>query len=517
MSHLVPSTGWLFYFSSMQHRFLLPLIATLAVAASRPATAQCDGTEIILHTFTAMWNDDMQWELHSASGEVLASYEWAGDLTHTYDTLCVAEPCGYVVTSSIDGDGWGAGTVLEVLWDGGAQELEFSEGELGYHVVNALDEGCTWEFEGCTDPDAVNYTIGATADNGSCDYISVFPWDGDDREYLLHIPPDLGPGAPLVMCMHGLSGTMEGMRAGTLLHELADEFGFAVCWPQGSIWVWDASPLPYWNANLFLTPVDDIGFLTALAQTLQDQFELSPECTYACGASNGGMMSYTLISERPDVWKGMATVGGVMSQYEQQNGTVGPPRPVYHLHGDNDTAMPYYSYDDGFGPWTGGWGVMEMMEFWAAEHGHTQVDSVAWADNVPDDGLTETVFEWTGGPDPAGRVVHHRVEGGGHDWWGAYGEPSEVPTSGLIWTFFADLCENPMGVAESAARDEVPALLPYPNPVERGAQWSVGCTEPAVYDFNGRRIEVAPGTAPRQPGVYWVQCADGSGARVVVE
>lgn len=502
----------------MPHRLSLPLIAALALAAATPrhANAQCEGTEIILHTFTGFWNDDMHWELQSASGEVLASYEWLGDATHTYDTLCVLEPCAYVVTSSIEGDGWGAGSLLEVLWEGGAQEMEFSEGELGYHAVDALDEGCTWEFEGCTDPDAVNFAIGATIDDGGCDYIHPFAWDGEEREYLLHIPPNLAPGAPLVMCMHGLSGTMEDMRAATRFHELADEYGFAVCWPQGSIWVWDGSPLPYWNANLFLTPVDDIGFLTSLAEALQDQFELSPECTYACGASNGGMMSYTLISERPDVWKGMATVGGVMSQYEQQNGTVGPPRPVYHLHGDNDTAMPYYSYDDGFGPWTGGWGVMEMMEFWATEHGHTQVDSVAWADNVPDDGLTETVFEWTGGPDPAGRVVHHRVEGGVHEWWGAYGEPSEVPTSGLIWTFFADLCENPMGVAESTARDEVPLLL-YPNPVERGGTWSMGCEEAAVYDFNGRSVDVAPGKVPEQPGVYWVQCTDGSGARLVVE
>ena len=502
----------------MPHRLSLPLIAALALAAATPrhANAQCEGTEIILHTFTGFWNDDMHSELQSASGEVLASYEWLGDATHTYDTLCVLEPCAYVVTSSIEGDGWGAGSLLEVLWEGGAQEMEFSEGELGYHAVDALDEGCTWEFEGCTDPDAVNFAIGTTINDGSCDYIHPFAWDGEEREYLLHIPPNLAPGAPLVICMHGLSGTMEDMRAATRFHELADEYGFAVCWPQGSIWVWDGSPLPYWNANLFLTPVDDIGFLTSLAEALQDQFELSPECTYACGASNGGMMSYSLISERPDVWRGMATVGGVMSQYEQQNGTAGPPRPVYHLHGDNDTAMPYYSYDDGFGPWTGGWGVMEMMEFWAGEHGHTQVDSVAWADNVPDDGLTETVFEWMGGPDAGGRVVHHRVEGGGHEWWGAYGESSEVPTSGLIWTFFADLCENPMGVAEPAA-GIAKELWPYPNPVERGASWTIGCRNYDVYDFNGREATPSEGLAPAQPGMYWVQCTNGGGWRVVVQ
>ena len=91
-----------------------------------------------------------------------------------------------------------------------------------------------------------------------CDYIHPFTWEGEEREYLLHIPPDLVPGAPLVMCMRGLSGTMEDMRAATRFHELADEFGFAVCCAGVDLGVgWVAASV----LNEFVPmPVDDVGF-----------------------------------------------------------------------------------------------------------------------------------------------------------------------------------------------------------------------------------------------------------------
>ena len=501
--------------SHSPHQLLGVILLMFTICASPEASAQCVGTELVLHTFTSFANAELSWELASENGTMLTSYDWQGNAVNTYDTLCFTEPCPYMITHSFTGDGWGFGALVEVIAEGEViQTIDFNAGELGYFPLDTLAEDCAFELPGCMDPVAINATMGANAEDGSCDYIYDFDWNGTTRQYLTHVPSDLPENAPLVVVLHGMSGTMEGMRQETTFHHLADEHGFAVCWPQGSLWNWDGSILPYWNANLFLTPADDIGFLTALAESLQSEHGLSTECTFVAGASNGGMMAYTLISERPDVWKGMATAGGVMSAHEQTNGTVGPPRPVLHIHGTADNAMPYYAYPGGGGPWTGGWGVMEMMEFWAEEHGHTTLDSIPLPDEFPGDNLTEDVFEWTGG---LGRLVHHRVNGGVHEWWGALATPNEVATSEIVWDFFADLCANPMSIEATPFGQASLANAPvYPNPVSAGASVQWPCARGALYEASGRWVGTTTGHAPEAPGLYIIQCTNGQTTRLLV-
>ena len=457
-------------------------------------------------TFSSIWAEELDWEWVDGSGEVLFDYNWPGDLITTVDTVCVTSDCGYLRCHSFEGTGWGLGPSVTVTGpDGVTTNVQFTDGELGYVLLNGLEVCDGLPLPGCLDATAINFTPGANVDDGSCDYISTVTWAGAEREYILHTPPGGAAGKPLVFCLHGLSGTMEHMRRATQWNALADAEGFSICYPQGTLWNWDGSLLPYWNANLFLTPADDVGFLTDLAQTLQATHNTDPLCTYVTGASNGGMMAYTLLCERPDTWRGMVTVGGVMSAHDQQFGTTGLPRAVLHLHGTDDTAMPYYAYEGGGGPWTGGWGVMEMMDYWATAHGHTQLDSVPLLDEIPGDGLTEDVLTWSGGMAP---VVHHRVNGGGHEWWGANGVESEVNTTEIAWDFLADLCANSVGVHPEAPA--APAVAAYPNPARPGEQLSLKGLYPrgpVRWEFTDvRGVVCARGTAalvaPEAPGTY---------------
>lgn len=485
------------------------LLLCLGWGALLPISAQCEGETWVVNTFSSMWITELSWTWVDGDGTEVHHYDWPGNLVTTSDSICVTQPCAVMELHSIDGTGWALGaTVTVVAPDGTESSVTMDEGELAYHLIDGLNEGCeAWALPGCLDPNALNFTPGANEEDGSCDYENTFVWDDEPREYIFHAPPGGAAGKPLVFCMHGLSGNAFDMRLATQWNALADEHGFSVCYPQGTLWNWDGSLLPYWNAHLFLTPADDVGFLTALAQHLQSTEGCDEACTYATGASNGGMMSYALICERPDVWRGMATVGGVMSAYDQQNGHAEPARPVFHIHGNEDAAMPYDSYEGGQGPWTGGWGVMDMMSFWADAHGHDTVDSLQLEDAIEGDNLTETVFSWTGGTDTP--VVHHRVNGGGHDWWGAYGEPSEVPTTELLWHFLEDICATASAVDTPDAR---PDAILFPNPVAAGQAIQVpdgqfaadalrwihvsGAVEPAQASSRGH-IQ-----APTTPGVY---------------
>ena len=56
---------------------------------------------------------------------------------------------------------------------------------------------------------------------------------GEDRQYLLHLPPDLGDDPlPLVLNLHGFSATARQQEILSGMSALADEAGFIVVYPQ---------------------------------------------------------------------------------------------------------------------------------------------------------------------------------------------------------------------------------------------------------------------------------------------
>lgn len=158
---------------------------------------------------------------------------------------------------------------------------------------------------------------------------------------------------------------------------MADANGFAVCYPQGAL---DNSRNPHWNARSDLSNTDDIGFLSSLAVTLQSEYNLDPSKTFTCGISNGGFMSYTLVAEAPQVFKGAASVIGTMSGYTWENRASISPSPVLQISGTNDNIVPY----DGTMSTENGWGgaphIHTVMDFWKDLNGCSSSDTISVTD-----------------------------------------------------------------------------------------------------------------------------------------
>ena len=68
--------------------------------------------------------------------------------------------------------------------------------------------------------------------NNQVDNIFTFDIDGRSREYILHIPKNIKPNAPLVFVLHGLGGTNSLIREYTRKDKVADKNGFVDCYPQ---------------------------------------------------------------------------------------------------------------------------------------------------------------------------------------------------------------------------------------------------------------------------------------------
>ena len=188
------------------------------------------------------------------------------------------------------------------------------------------------------------------------------------REYILYRPPNLPPNAPLVFMMHGYHGTARLYSIITGLNKVSRENGFAVVYPQGTR---NKENITYWNAQLNFEDVDDVGFLTELAISLQKEYDFDPNRTYATGFSNGGFMSYTLGCQHPEIFSGVVSMMGTMSGETWNSCTPSLPIPVLQMTGTLDSTVPM----DGSMTLENGWGgaphIYEIMEFWA-EHNECQ-------------------------------------------------------------------------------------------------------------------------------------------------
>ena len=114
--------------------------------------------------------------------------------------------------------------------------------------------------------------------------------------------------------------------------------------------------------------VDDVGFLTELAISLQKEYDFDPNRTYATGFSNGGFMSYTLGCQHPEIFSGVVSMMGTMSGETWNSCTPSLPIPVLQMTGTLDSTVPM----DGSMTVANGWGgaphIYEIMDFWAGHN-----------------------------------------------------------------------------------------------------------------------------------------------------
>lgn len=266
----------------------------------------------------------------------------------------------------------------------------------------------------------------------------TFLHDGAVRQYLLHTPPKLSAAAPIVFSLHGYTGSYleMGYRG---MDSIADANGFAVCYPQG---LPDTSGKTHWNADLRISKVDDVGFLTRLARALQAQYGFNPAHTFVTGFSNGGFMSYTLASRAPDVFSAAAPVAGLMSADTWSGFASATPVPICHIHGLADSTVPVDGSMTTRGGWGGGPSVDSLEAFWTRFNRCTTLDTAFLKPHAH----ARYHRKGIGGNE----VWFIRIVGLGHSWPNA---ATGINTSAVTWNFFA----RKMALATGLEMRRVPA------------------------------------------------------------
>lgn len=430
--------------------FLRNTLTLLGLAMATIAAAQCEYTEVTFTTATALYPWEMGWELyHLGESDTTQILSFSGSIEGTFaQEVCLEDGCYFFLATDSWGDGWNGATLSSDLDLAGFDEtFTMNNGFFGYLPFTVGEEECNPQFGGCTDPEAINFVEGATIDDGSCTEIQTFTYlDGStnyNRTYIYYAPPNMEPGAPLIFALHGYTGDALGMFAVGGFRELANEEGFGLVVPQGSP---DGSGTNHWNANFDFSNVNDHAFLTQLAGYIQETHGHDPACTYTCGYSNGGYMSYSLACENADVFRGIGSVGGLMGGNDWVSCDPSQSVPVIHLHGTADNVVPYLGNPNDAGNWGGNPSVETIVSTWAEWNNCTEVTEEALPNINLNDNSTVDLITHSGGNDGYEARVY-RVNGGGHDWFGSWGN-MDVTSAVEMWSFWSQFCGTTVEVEE---------------------------------------------------------------------
>ena len=267
--------------------------------------------------------------------------------------------------------------------------------------------------------------------------VKYFEIDGLKRKYILHLPNQLKTNAPLVFVLHGYGGSAERMIEYSKMNQVADKHGFAVCYPEGNFGPDNKNS---WNAGYSNSHVDDVKFISALALSLQNKYNLSTKNTFCTGMSNGGDMSYVLACNRPGLFAAFASVAGCMMQTTYNSCHPEQMVPILEIHGTDD-HITLWDGDPEYSKEYGGYlATRDVIDFWVKNNGCTQMNRDTFIDLDQTDGSYVVREKHLGGSQISPVWLYTLIEGK-HDWPGSFGN-KDIQTSEEIWEFFKQFIQE---------------------------------------------------------------------------
>lgn len=257
------------------------------------------------------------------------------------------------------------------------------------HVSPVIDVG--------NEPCTPTYEAGVTD-------VSVDRADGR-RTYVVHRPAVGGRRLPLVVDLHGTTGTSELQEATSRLGAAGiDSAAWITVTPQA------IGPVSAWSVP-GAVPGDDLNFIEEIVVDLVEHACADPSRVFATGFSSGAAMS-TWLGCESTLFAGVAPVAGVNLARVCEDA---PPVSLLAFHGTGDDVVPMEGLD--------GWDSDRFDDLRLFYRGDARATVESWArrngcesePTVSQQPPLSTRFEWS--ECDAGTTVTFVVtEGAGHVW-----------------------------------------------------------------------------------------------------
>jgi polyhydroxybutyrate depolymerase len=244
-----------------------------------------------------------------------------------------------------------------------------------------------------------------------------FPFNGMIRSYNMHVPKSIDSSVPvpLLVVLHGGGGNAERMEKTTRFDEIADRESFIVLYPQGYKRQWNdgrkAGSIPAQHLN-----IDDVGFISALIDSICRKYRIDTTRIYVTGISNGGFMTTRLACELSDR---LAAVAPVISTFPKElvnNCSPAGPLPIMIINGTADPLVPYTGGVVTVGKKPRGevLSTRATLQFWIKNNNCSPVPIIKPIEDIDKtDGCTAEMQTYKGNA-KSREVILIRVDGGGH-------------------------------------------------------------------------------------------------------
>jgi polyhydroxybutyrate depolymerase len=325
-----------------------------------------------------------------------------------------------------------------------------------------------------------------------------------------------GTSLPLLLALHPLTGTGLNMMQFTGFNSIADTANFIVAYPDGINNSWNVGLPGGSTAN-------DVGFISALIDTLHQDYNIDLNRVYAAGFSNGGFLCYRLACEMGERIAAIGSVAGTMTDAAYTACSPQRIMPVLHIHGTSDLVV---GFNGGFGNKS----VDQVLTFWKS---FDTCPVFPVIENLPDlvaEGSTVQRQTWT--PCAEGsEVMLLKVINGGHTWPGSVGVTGlgntnrDINASSEIWKFVSKYSIEQLTAVNTVAPEKAGI---YPNPVLNGfmvVATAVINKESILYILNadGRTVitqiipknenRISVNTSVLSPGLYLARIIGSGPAR----
>lgn len=228
---------------------------------------------------------------------------------------------------------------------------------------------------------------------------------GGDRPVTVRIPAGYDPNqpAPLLILLHGFTGSGKDVDRYFNLGPSADARGFVYAYPDGSF---DTDGNRFWNAtdaccNFNGADVDDVAYLTDVIDEIESKLSIDPKRIALVGHSNGGFMSYRMACERADRVAAIVSLAGATFADATDCAPI-EPVSVVQIHGRYDDTILYEGGTIDV-PYPG---AEATAQTWASYDGcaatpatlpeKVDVDADQSDEDDPADPAESTVMEWSG-------------------------------------------------------------------------------------------------------------------------